>query len=747
MDQRWRWAVASSISFVATGASWVAAQFVFGLDVPTAVTIATSAAAVIGTPAAAWAAVRSSSPQPRASQADNGTIGGRIEPTSQSVLPVAWNIPARSLAFTGRHELLVRVRNRLEEGSPVAIIALHGMGGIGKTSLATEYAHRFAEEYAIAWWINAENRELIEDQMARLGVAAGWVPDRLETPDAVREVLRNLRGNTGWLVIFDNVDTPEHLLPMLPQGPGHVILTSRNSNLRQLAEPVEVDVFSRKESIALIRRLAPAVNGSDADRIAQETGDLPLAVAQGAGVIAETAMTALEYLGEFAKHAASVMEEGKPAGYPTSLAATVALSLDRLRVEDPAAAELVRVCALLAPEEVPIWIFSTTAGASLPPPLGAATGSALSMRRIVAHARRYGLVKAGEAGPQLHRLTKAIIADQLNENDRDLIHSAIEKLLVAAAPGDSRDPSAWPRWALLLPHLNAVDPANSENPALREMACEASWYLLDRGDVAAGYEMSSRIYEGWRVRLGGDDPDTLLATHSLSVAYQRLGKVETAYELSSDTLVRRTRKYGRDHRTTLQSAVAVAWQLWQLGRLQQAYDLSEDTLRRLRRTRGEDSRLTLGAAHNMSIMIGEFGRLDEAIALDEDTYQRRQSLLGDDHPHTLISMLTLSGLLHRSGREGEATQLCGEALSRCREVLGEDHYTTLDAMARMALILTSVGKSKEALAMREEVFTRRGAISGADHPFTLRAARDVAESLRATGRIRKAKAIEAKLRP
>jgi NB-ARC domain len=249
--------------------------------------------------------------------------------------PQVWNVPARNPGFTGRDNLLAEVREQLLAGDRAVVQALHGMGGVGKTQLAAEYAHRFAGTYGLAWWINAEQGGLIGDQVAALGLALGCVQAGAGTEAVRAAVLAELRHRGRWLLVFDNAEDPTDVAPWLPGGGGHVLITSRQRGWDEVAAPVEVDVLTRAESVAILQARVTELSGADADKLAAELGDLPLAIAQAAGFMAGTGMTADEFLVLLQTRAGQLLAQGTPGSYPRSLAAATGLIAERLASTRP----------------------------------------------------------------------------------------------------------------------------------------------------------------------------------------------------------------------------------------------------------------------------------------------------------------------------------------------------------------------------------------------------------------------------
>ncbi|MFD6663160.1 FxSxx-COOH system tetratricopeptide repeat protein [Micromonospora chalcea] len=661
-------------------ATWLVCQVWADLDVQTSATVAALVCPVIGAALAAWA-----------SNSEGQKPATRSVPSSGR-REVVNNLPPRNRSFVGRDVQLATFENGLERRTSAVVQVLHGIGGVGKTTLSIEYAYRRMGSYDFVWWIDAETPSMIGGQMASLGVAAGWVQTAADIPSALREVSLQLARTDRWLLIFDNAEDPASLAQWVPQGPGHVIVTSRNPAWEMVGGPVAVNPFSRAESVALMRRLSPTLSSGEANDIAGCLEDLPLAVAQACSLMNETGMSAAEYLKELDRNGRELLENGRLPTYPTPLTQVVVTALRRMEGECPAAVQLLEICSMMAAEPIPVELFSPAISAVLAEPLAGQLQTTLGMRRTLGWISRYGVARVDEKSILLHRLVQLVISGSIDAGRRPEVRLRADEVLANLCPADSKSTSSWELWDRLMPHLLASDLAATRSSGLRSAAYAAAWYLIERGELERGRELAATLYEHWRVSLGPDDRQTLSAGHTLVSALWRQARYAESRDLVVEVYKRSSQAFGHDHLSTLNAADHVASNLRELGEPREARALHEDTLKRKTRILGEEHLETLGTAHNLALDLRALGLHEESLTLNQETYVRRRRVLGDNHPHTLLSAHDVAAGLLAVGRADEALALCRETLTRRIEVLGEEHPETVKTVRLTEQIVSAAAE-------------------------------------------------------
>jgi hypothetical protein len=343
--------------------------------------------------------------------ADGRTL--QTEPKFPGVPPRVWNVPPHNPNFTGRGTELADLARGLTGGSAVTVHSLHGLGGVGKTQLAAEYAHAHAGDYELVWWVAAEEATLIPDQFSGLARRLGLEP--VTDPDGLRAQIHDqLRVAAGWLLVFDNADAADDVqawLPAAPQPtgiPGHALVTTRRGGFRSLGPVMDLDVIGLPDAVRLLRTRVPDLDQATGEEIASELGRLPLALEQAAAYMDRAEMPGVEYLELLHSQAAELYAHGRVSSRTDTIATLWNVSLDRAEAENPAAVQLLEICSYLAPEPVPLDLFTAHTDL-LPEPLSTAAASKLAFTDTIAVLADYSLAKRSSAGLQVHRLVQAAV--------------------------------------------------------------------------------------------------------------------------------------------------------------------------------------------------------------------------------------------------------------------------------------------------------------------------------------------------
>jgi tetratricopeptide (TPR) repeat protein len=656
--------------------------------------------------------------------------------------PPIWQVPTRNAVFTGRVEVLEQLHDRLA-GTSMAVVApmaLHGLGGVGKTQVALEYAHRYMADYDVVWWIQAEQDELINGAQAPMAQSLGIrsresVP---ETAQAVREALRLGRPYDRWLLIFDNADNPSEVKEYFPGGPGHVIVTTRNPAWSVVAEPLEIDVFSRVESVGLLRRRVAGLSDAEARQVAEKLGDLPLAIEQASAWLAETGMSAAEYVDRLDSELVAALELSRPDDYPTTVAATFRLSFDRLRQRSPGAARVLVLCAYFSPDPISLsLLYSDQMLESLLP-----YDDRLQERSVLAvlirDLTRFSLVKIdrGTNTIEVHRLVQAVTRAQMRteEEQEEAMHE-VHRILVSARPrqGGTDNPENWQRYDLIWPHLSGSNAINCDYEDTRRLLIDRVRYLWKRGEFDEALETGWEIDRQWKRKIGADHRQTLSLHFQIANVLRSAGRPQEAYDLDREILDKQQLALGESHPLTLQTAGSLAGDLRALGKFYEALAMDEETHSQLRNAIGPDEPTTLSAANNLAVDLRLVGNFSRARAIDAETLADRQRVLGGDHPYSLHSAAMLGRDMRELGEYPDSIELLVATHDRYHLTLGEEFVDTLRTAKSLAVSLRKMGKVNEAYDLTRQTSERYATIYGASQPDALACQLNLACDLSALG--------------
>ncbi|GAA3135322.1 hypothetical protein GCM10010466_27690 [Planomonospora alba] len=654
--------------------------------------------------------------------------------------PQVWGkVPQRNKNFTGRDDLLEKLHEGItSQVTAVVPHALHGFGGVGKTHVAIEYAYRYRHEYDLVWWIPADQPMLVRSSLAGLAPHLGLPPSNVtgieDAAAAVLDALRRGEPYARWLLVFDNAEQPEEINDVVPRGPGHVLITSRNHAWQGVVDTVPVDVFSRQESVEFLCKRVRGIGPQDASRLARELGDLPLALEQAGALQAETGMSVDEYLRLLHERTAQLLDANKPSDYPLSMTAAWALSVSQLEAKLPEAVELLKCCAFFGPEPIPRDVFGKLTDEQMSRSrLAGLLANPILLSKAIRELGRYALARidSGSRTVQVHRLVQALLREDVSEEDRQAFRDEVHLLLAAAAPGDPNDTEAWPRYAELLGHVTPARVKASGDPAVRRFALETVRYLYSSGDYPSARDLVQEFLQEWDA--GGDDPSVFSARWHLGIILRELGEYEAAFELNQATLQRMREVHGPEHEETLLLTNSHGADFRTRGDFTAALEHDLESLRRHREVFGDSSPSTLKVMNNLAVDYLLVGDYEKALELQEDTFRRSSRSPGASKLEEVITWNGLARIVRLRGGYFEACDTGEDAYEFAVQTLGADHLWTLRTAKDLSIAKRRAGLVDEALELAQPTFERMERVFGRDHPDTLAAALCLANALRATG--------------
>jgi tetratricopeptide (TPR) repeat protein len=669
-------------------------------------------------------------------------------------------IPSPNPNFTGRAAELERLRDNLFSQQPPHVQVISGMGGIGKTELATQYVHRSIDTYEIIWWIRAEHQDRVRDALVKLG-------QRLElrqaTTDSARDrtvaaVLETLQSGAwpSWLLVFDNAVNPLDLQKYIPasQPMGHVVITARQPNWPShiRADSIEVPPFTDAESISFLRRIVPSLAGgsgfsaaedagrvSEARRLATTLGHLPIAVEHAAAYLAETGQSVAEYLARFTENAHQLLsEQPTDSDLPAPVSGTWAMSSTLLTAD---AERLFNLCSFFSPEPIAAALFLQPA-ADIEGPTGLAEllSSPQRFRAAATQLHRLSLARVDGARDliQVHRVVQAVTKGRLRLDRIEAFRAyrdAADMLLASSNPGNPDQGSSDQVYDLSLQHLESDNRfLHTENSALRTLIIHQVRRLHLRGGHVEAMKFDQDALDVWRESLGEEDLQVLALSVEVAVAMYVGGHAADAHEL-----ILRIRPLLQDHaegdgfKALLFCESIYGADLRARNQFREALNLDLSILSKFEMVFGANDERTLNVRNNLAIDYRNLGQFRKAREEDERSLADRRRVLGDVDMYTHMASAAVARDLRGLGLYQESLDVARRVVAEFEAAGGRENIRWLDACEGFATALRKAGHHWDALQQGEHVLQRCRDYLGADHMYTLRAAADLINGRRAVG--------------
>jgi len=660
-----------------------------------------------------------------------GAAEGRVSPAAARP-KIFEHVPPRDLNFTGRDAALARLHQLLMEAEPSAAmvqVALHNLGGTGKTALAAEYAHRRAGSYGGVWWARAEGRALLVASLAELaGRLDAKLAEEADQEKAARAALARLgRSAMPFLLVYDNVDQPETLRDLVPTAGARVLITTRWADWMGRAVEMRLDLLDDEAAAQFLQKRAGRNDADGAAKLAKALGRLPLAL-DHAGAYCR--MTGSSFDAYQQKIDTRIARAPTGASYPASVAATFGLAIEQ--VTHPHAETLLGRFAFLAPERIPLDLVADAVADEddRAEAIGALAGVSLVEHDFTGE----------RPAVSVHRLVQAAMRARLAERQAATGHAeGVTNALAQAFPELAHgNPKVWPQCAELLPHVLALfDYYRSGKQPVPEaggtLFDSAAGYLHARGAYGEA-EPLFRIAVGVREHIHGrDNARTAISLGNLALLLQETGRAQEAEALYREVIATEEKAFGRGHPDLARSLNNLANLMRDVGRSAEAEPLLREAIRIKEATLGREHPSLATSLNNLANVLRSMDRATEAEPLYREAIAIEEKALGSEHPHVATSRHNLGVVLRDAGRYEEAEPLLREAVNVWTTALGPDHALLARGQRNLSVLLLATSRADEALGCAQAAFEVHEKKLSADHRWRIDSACTYADALAALG--------------
>ncbi len=607
------------------------------------------------------------------------------QPDFPAVLPDTWNLPyPRNPYFTGREDALKRLHDTLASNKTAALTqpqAISGLGGIGKTQTAVEYAYRYQSDYKAVLWAKADTREtLVPDFVTLAGLLNLPEKDAQDQNLAVAAVRRWLQTHRDWLLILDNADDLAMAREFIPPVvKGHILLTTRAEVMGRLAQRIDIEKMEPEEgALFLLRRAgiiaqddpidkASAPDRAKAKEISQILDGLPLALDQAGGYIDETACGFAGYLNLYRTRRTQLLKRrgGLVADHPEPVATTWSLSFEKVEKVNPAAADLLRLCAFLYPDAIPEEIItegSEHLGLTLQP----VVADPFELNAAIEELRKFSLLRRDPDAKTLtiHRLVQEVLKDGM---DKDTQRQWAERTVHAVNLAFPSPPEfkMWFQCQRCLPHAQVcrslIDQWGMEFAEAARLLNAAGYYLSDRAQYAEAESLYQRAIVICEKVLGSEDTNVATCLNNLALLYSEQGKYAEAEPLFQRAIAIGEKALGPDHPDLATRLSNLANLYWRQGKYAEAEPLLQRAIAIGEKALGPEHPDLATMLNNLALLYKQQGKYAEAEPLYQRAIAIDEKALGPNHPRLATDLENYAALLRKTNREAEAAQMKARA--------------------------------------------------------------------------------------
>ncbi|HKG45502.1 MAG TPA: FxSxx-COOH system tetratricopeptide repeat protein [Pyrinomonadaceae bacterium] len=668
--------------------------------------------------------------------------GTRVDDLAGCSQNLIWNVPyPPNKLFTGRNDVLERIRQGLISNGASALTqaqAISGLGGIGKTQTAVEYAYKWHKYYKAVFWVKADSRQSVISSFRAIA-------DLLSLPQTaqndhlsiVHSVLGWLTSNSAWLLIFDNADDLTVIKQFLPiKHSGHVLVTSRARLFDQIGiiDAVGLDKLSTDEADKFLQQRTghKALSRTEAEalkQLAKILDYLPLALEQAGAYIAKTDCSFVDYLSCFRTQGLTLLEKsGAVLGdYPSSVAATWLLNFKQVEQASKASADLLRASAFLDPDSIPVEFFLNAAselGPAISSKLSDFKSYPLALDELLVPICNYSLIIRDLSGRSytIHRLVQAALRHQMTESQQRLWAERVTKAFNEAVHGSLHETSQ--ESERFLPHAIAcaesIDKFNLEFQEAQRVLAFIGKHFINKHLLDEAEQYSRKAL---RLSERTNDPRQgemlILGLVNLAGIYLIKGKYAEAETLLLEALTHVEKNQSADL-VSLVSCLNGLGEVYKThGRYEEAQKYFEraQPILKFMMTIGHPS-LTLFAATGLN-NVAEFYRLTHAEEQAKTLFKFILKILEKDDPNPMQATIfnNLGQLYTQQQKFAKAGSFYRRAIEIEERFDGsERNYELATTLSNLGLVTYYLGKSDEAESLLLRSIEIEEKALGAVHP-------------------------------